>query len=104
MGKLGVRALLAMTVLAAGTSLHAQEGRKLISHPAPAYPEAARKFSLSGVVKVQVVIAADGHVKDIKVIGGHPMLVLSVQETLKTWQYAPASGETTATLEFTFHP
>jgi len=100
----GVRVLLAMTMMTAATSLPAQEGRKLISHPTPAYPEAARKFSLTGVVKVQVAIAADGHIKEVKVLGGHPMLVLAVQETLKTWQYAPASSETTAALEFTFRP
>lgn len=87
-----------------GLSLHAQEGRKPLNSPTPTYPETARRFRVSGVVKVQVVIAADGQIKDVKVIGGHPLLVNAVQETLKNWKYAPASGETTASLEFSFHP
>jgi len=37
-----------------------QETRKPISNPAPAYPETAKRFRLTGVVKVQVVIAPDG--------------------------------------------
>jgi TonB family protein len=85
-------------------SLHAQESRKVIANPTPAYPEMARRFRLSGVVKVQVLIAPDGQIKDVKVIGGRPLLVTAAQDALKNWKYAPASGETTASLEFSFHP
>jgi len=82
----------------------AQENRRLVSSPSPVYPETARRFRLSGVVKVQITIAPDGQVKDVKVIGGHPLLVNAVQDTLKNWKYAPASSETSAFLEFSFHP
>ena len=96
--------LLAMGLTFAGTNLRAQEDRKALKSPTPAYTEVARKFSVSGVVKVQVLIAPDGQIKDVKVIGGHPLLVSAVQETLKSWKYAPASSETTAILVFNFHP
>lgn len=98
------RILLAMGLSFAGASLHAQEDRKALKSPTPTYPEVARKFNVSGVVKVQVLIAPDGQIKDVKVIGGHPLLVSAVQETLKNWKYAPANSETTATLVFNFHP
>src|SRR5262249_8044289 len=87
-----------------GSSLLAQENRKPVISPSPVYPETARRFPLSGVVKVQITIAPDGQVKDVKVTGGHPLLVNAVQDTLKNWKYAPASTETTASLEFSFHP
>jgi TonB family protein len=93
-----------MALLAATAHAQAPDARKVISHPAPVYPDAARKFAVSGVVKVQVLIAPDGHIKDVKVIGGHPMLVIAVQDALKAWQYAPASAESTLNLEFSFHP
>lgn len=96
--------LLAMGLSFAGTNLQAQEIRKALNKPTPVYPETARQFRLSGVVKVQVVIATDGQIKDVKVIGGHPLLVNAVQDTLKNWKYAPASSETTETLVFNFHP
>ncbi|HKD49620.1 MAG TPA: energy transducer TonB [Candidatus Acidoferrum sp.] len=96
--------LLAMGLSFAAAGAHAQENRKALNNPTPVYPETARQFRLSGVVKVQIVIAPDGQIKDVKVIGGHPVLVSAVQDTLKNWKYAPASGETTATLVFNFHP
>ena len=96
--------LLAMGLSIAGAGMHAQETRKALNNPTPVYPETARQFRLSGVVKVQVLVAPDGQIKDVKVIGGHPVLVSAVQETLKNWKYAPASSETTVTLVFNFHP
>jgi TonB family protein len=70
----------------------------------PVYPEVAKRLRLVGVVKVQVVVAPDGRIKETRVIGGHPVLVSSVEETLKNWKYAPASTESTLQLEFNFHP
>src|SRR6476620_6974937 len=73
----------------------AQDGRKLIAQPVPAYPEIARRARLSGTVKVEVLIAPDGRVKDVKVIGGHPLFVDATIEALKKWKYAPSSAEAT---------
>ena len=97
-------AFVAMSLTLSAVSLPAQESRKVLSHPTPIYPDTARRFSLTGVVKVQIVIAPDGHIKETKVIGGHPVLVAEVQKTLMSWKYAPASSESTALLEFDFHP
>jgi TonB family protein len=96
--------LVAMAVALSAANLRAQEGRKVLSNPEPPYPEVAKRLRLSGVVKVQVVIATDGKIKDVKVVGGHPIFVNSVEETLKSWKYAPSGSETTTTLEFTFKP
>jgi hypothetical protein len=49
-------------------------------------------------------LAADGHIKSVRPIGGHPVLVDSVKETLKDWKYAPAGRETRTVLEFDFQP
>jgi TonB family protein len=101
---IAARGFLAMVLLLTAVNLPAQEGRKLISNPAPAYPETAKRFRLTGVVKVEVVVAPDGKIKSTKIIGGHPLLVNAVEETLKNWKYAPAGTETTAVLEFKFNP
>jgi TonB family protein len=103
LGKIAAGGLVMLAASLVVPSLRAQE-RKVISNPTPLYPETAKKFRVSGVVKVQVSIAPDGKIKDVKVIGGHPLLVDAVQETLKNWKYAPGKEETTALLEFNFHP
>jgi TonB family protein len=97
-------ALLALALGLGPVNLRAQEGRKVLSNPVPAYPEVAKRLRLVGTVKVQVVIGTDGRIKEKSFIGGHPVLVNAVEETLKNWKYAPASGETTTQLEFNFHP
>ena len=47
--------LLTMGLGLAVPRLRAQETRKALDSPTPRYPETARQFRLSGVVKVQVV-------------------------------------------------
>lgn len=95
---------LAVFCLMAATSTFGQESRKPIANPVPIYPVMARNAGLSGKVKVQVVIGTDGLVKDVKVIGGHPLFVGATLEALKKWKYPPSTSETTATLEFNFLP
>src|ERR1700683_4252016 len=63
----------------------AQQARKPITNPEPEYPELARKLNLTGVVKVEVTVSADGTIKDVQVQGGNPVLVDAVQKALKKW-------------------
>jgi TonB family protein len=62
---------------------------KLIRQPRPEYPALAKQARISGVVHFQVVIAADGTVKDIGVISGHPLLIAAALDAVKLWQYQP---------------
>jgi TonB family protein len=103
-GKISAGIFFAVALSLTASRVAAQEGRKTVANPTPVYPEVARRLRLTGTVKVQVVIAANGQIKEVKVVGGHPLLVNAVEETLKNWKYAPASSETTASLEFNFHP
>ncbi len=60
---------------------------KLIRQPVPVYPPLAKQARISGVVHLQVVIAADGTVKNIALISGHPILVPSAMEAVQQWRY-----------------
>ncbi len=92
-----------------GASGFAQSGsaddsrRKIKTKTAPAYPELARRLSVSGKVKIEVVIAPDGHVKSTRVIGGHPLLVQVCEDAVKEWKFVPGPEETTQLVEFNFH-
>ena len=57
---------------------------------------------VTGKVKIEATISADGHVTSTKVIGGSPLLVGSALEALKKWRYEPAAKETTEVVEFEF--
>ena len=55
----------------------------------PVYPPLARQARIQGVVRFNVVIAQDGHVSDVALVNGHPLLVPAAQEAIKQWVYRP---------------
>jgi len=78
--------------------------RRAKSKVQPAYPELARKMSLAGTVKIEVVVAPNGTVKDARIVGGHPVLANAALEAAKKWRFEPASGESTGIIDFKFEP
>ena len=61
-------------------------------------------MGLSGTVRLQLLIAPNGNVKETKVIGGHPILVTAAVDAVKKWRFETASAESTGTVEFKFDP
>ena len=104
---IGMAAMIAVLLWGASavaqTATTDESKRKIKSKTAPAYPELARRMSVSGKVKIEVVIAPDGHVKSTRVIGGHPLLVQSCQDAVREWKFVAAAEETTQIVEFEFH-
>lgn len=105
--KFGTTAIIAVLLLGATglaqTATTDESKRRIKSKTAPAYPELARRMNVSGKVKIEVVIAPDGHVKSTRVIGGHPLLVQTCQDAVKEWKFVAAAEETTQIVEFEFH-
>ena len=64
-------------------------GPKLISQVAPVYPPLAKQARIQGLVAFKAVIATDGTVKSLKLVGGHPLLVPAAQAAVKQWRYEP---------------
>ena len=95
--------VLAVAAMLAPASLVAQDGRKVKKEVKPDYPELAREAHVSGLVRLQVVIAPSGHVKSASVVGGHPLLIASAMQAVKEWQYEPAAEETTQVVVFNFN-
>ena len=81
-----------MTILVACSVMYASDeagSRKVRNKVAPAYPEMAKRMSLSGAVKLEVVVAANGSVKSVKALGGHPVLIDAAVSAVKQWRYEP---------------
>jgi TonB family protein len=78
--------------------------RKVKTKVPPVYPDIARRMSITGVVKVSVVVAANGTVKSTKVIGGHPLLVNAAMDAVKRWKFEASPEESTGVVEFKFEP
>ncbi len=56
---------------------------------APVYPEDARMGRISGTVRLHVIIAKDGSIKQLEVMSGHPMLQQAALDAVKQWRYQP---------------
>jgi TonB family protein len=76
--------------------------RKLKTRIEPEYPELARRNNISGSTRVELLVAADGRVKDVKVLGGNPVLVQAVVNAVTKWKYEPASEESTIIIKYDF--
>jgi TonB family protein len=76
--------------------------RKVRTKVAPEYPPLAKQMNVTGKVKIETTIAADGHVLGTKVIGGSPLLVNAALDAVKKWRFEPAPKDTTEVIEFEF--
>ena len=77
--------------------------RRVRTKVSPDYPSLARQMNVSGKVKVEATVAADGHVLSTRVVGGSPLLVNAALDALKKWRYEPASKDSVELVEFEFN-
>lgn len=103
-------AVIAMATVVVGVAgLRAQDGqgelvRRAKSKVQPVYPELARKMNITGSVKVEVVVAPNGTVREAKVVGGHPVLANAALDAVKKWRFEPAPTESSGVVDFKFEP
>jgi len=109
-GKIGVvLGSVALAIGLGGVKLQGQDAsteimRRAKSKVQAVYPELARKMNITGTVKVEVVVAPNGTVKDAKVIGGHPVLATAALEAVRKWRFEPTAMESSGVVDFKFAP
>jgi len=57
------------------------------------YPPLARQTRISGIVDLQVAVAASGTVEHVEILKGHPLLRQAAADSVGKWKFAPQSGE-----------
>ncbi|WP_146907679.1 energy transducer TonB [Arenimonas daejeonensis] len=74
--------------------------------PQPAYPRDAIRAGITGEVTVEISVAADGSVTDVRVVRAQPrgQFERGVVSTVRGWQFEPMDGPATVTRTFTFRP
>ena len=93
--------ILGMHGLAQSSSAE-ENKRKVKTKVAPAYPELAKRMNVVGKVRIEVIIAPDGHVKSTRALGGHPLLVQACTDAVKEWRFVAAPEETIQVAECEF--
>jgi protein TonB len=65
------------------------EAAKALNAPPPPYPVIAKTAHVQGTVHLDAVIGTDGHIEDLKVVSGNPLLVEAAMKAVKDWTYRP---------------
>ncbi|HEX3878222.1 MAG TPA: energy transducer TonB [Bryobacteraceae bacterium] len=65
------------------------QAAKLIRQPQPVYPQIARQARISGTVELAAIIGEDGHIQQLSVVSGHPLLRQAALDAVKQWVYQP---------------
>ena len=63
------------------------QAAKLLSKAPPEYPIEARQAGVSGTVRLHMILATDGTVKQLQLISGPEMLVRAAMDALRQWRY-----------------
>jgi TonB family protein len=94
----------AVLILASALALHgtAQEARAIKSKVAPIYPEIAKRMKISGVVKVEATVDADGKVTSVKTLSGNLMLSPAAEAAIRKWRFQAASAESKVNIDLNF--
>ena len=59
-------------------------------------------MSITGTVRLAVVVAPNGQVKSSKAVGGHPILVTAAMDAMKQWRFEPAAVESAGSWNSSF--
>ena len=95
---------LMLTPAFAQTSDPSENTRRVINRVTPSYPELARTMNVKGSVRLAALVAPNGTVKTVKVIGGHPLLVQAAERAVQKWRWEPARQESNEAIELRFNP
>ena len=65
------------------------EAAKVITAPPPVYPVLAKDARVGGTVQLDATIGEDGHIENLKVLSGPPLLINAALDAVKQWTYSP---------------
>ena len=69
---------------------------------APVYPEIAKRMKISGMVKVEATVDAQGKVTEVKEVSGNHMLAMAAVDAVKQWKFVPGPADTNEDVEINF--
>jgi TonB family protein len=94
----------AALALAMGLTQPARAGddRAVKSRVAPVYPEIAKRMKISGEVKLEAIVDADGKVKEVRAVSGNHILGEAAEDAVRKWKFESGSGEATVVVAVNF--
>ncbi len=101
-GKSLLRAVALALAVALAIPAWAADARAVKSRVAPVYPEIAKRMRITGVVRVEATVEADGKVSGVKTISGNRALSTAAEDAVRQWKFVPGDGKATVEVEIEF--
>lgn len=79
-----------------------ESSRSITFRVVPEYPRLAASLKLAGAVQLKALVRADGTVRKVRVVGGHPVLAEAAMTAVMKWHFEPAARETTESVKVSF--
>jgi TonB family protein len=95
-------AVLAMLV-ALSVPAKAGEERVVQMRVTPAYPKLAERMKITGSVKVEATVDAQGNVIGAKAISGNSILMPAAEDSVRRWQFDSGKGTAKVVVDVIFH-
>jgi len=76
--------------------------RKIVKKVEPTYPPIAGQLRLSGSVKMDLQVTAEGKVESVRTVGGNPILASAAETAVKQWKYEAAQKASSEVVTITF--
>jgi TonB family protein len=99
----GLRAVVLSLVAAMSVSASAASDRPVKSKVPPVYPELAKRMKITGIVKVEATVDADGKVTAVKTLSGSTALQVAAEDAVRKWKFGPGDGTATVAVDVTFN-
>ena len=65
------------------------QAARILNRVMPLYPPEASDEGIGGTVRLEAIITAEGLVREISVLDGHPFLIESAVTAVEQWRYRP---------------
>jgi len=82
--------------------VRASDDRPIKSRVPPVYPELAKRMRITGQVKLEVTVDADGKVTAVKTLSGNHALSTAAEEAVSKWRFVPGAAPSTVNVEVNF--
>ena len=65
-----------------------ENARRVTNRVVPPDPLLVCAMNVKGIVRLEVLVAANGTIKSVKVIGGHPVLTQAAERAVLKWRWS----------------
>jgi len=98
----GIKAATLALIMTMALPASAATDRAVKTKVPPVYPELAKRMKISGVVKVEATVDADGKVTGVKSLNGNVALQNAAEEAVRKWKFVAGDGTATVDVDVNF--